>query len=522
MLESLDITDKSIKSNMENSMIIEDEIKNIIDKNPGQNIKSDIELLKTMGFDKKMINKVYILLRPENIERAIDYMTEINGIYQHDFIQSNNPNEKSLCFICKNIINKHLNYIPNDLLNDVQMNNNNKIIQEKKDNIIKETDKGDNIPLNKECDVCYESISKEEEDLNEIPCGHLFCNHCWFNYLKSLITEAKVEKIKCMDHECNDIIPEKFILQHLSENNDLIEKYYKFKKRAEILQDKNKKLCPQPNCESFLQNSKSQYVKCENGHEFCFNCLRPPHGKESCDKNLENQLIKWTKGKRVKRCPRCKIYTEKNEGCNHMTCVNCKYQWCWLCEGEYQYGHYDSGKCQGQQFTKADAPQKIKQRRNIDFNVSYGCGFYELRGCLYPIYNNDFDNLCCKYIAILCFWLFGIPVVFFNIISQGMRRMQRNCAPLFFMMALFMILSLFICFQILFTILSTPFILICLIYHRCFGCFLIIFRFRQYNFHNGIRRRVSFDDDILDDRSYDLEDDDYNDDYISSLDYTLI
>ena len=205
-----------------------------------------------------------------------------------------------------------------------------------------------------------------------------------------------------------------------------------------------------------------------------------------------------------------------------MTCVNCKYQWCWLCEGEYQYGHYDSGKCQGQQFTKADAPQKIKQRRNIDFNVSYGCGFYELRGCLYPIYNNDFDNLCCKYIAILCFWLFGIPVVFFNIISKGMRRMQRNCAPLFFMMALFMILSLFICFQILFTILSTPFILICLIEHRCFGCFLIIFRFRQYNFHNGIRRRVSFDDDILDDRSYDLEDDDYNDDYISSLDYTLL
>ena len=31
---------------MENSLVIEDEIKNIIDKNPGQNIKEDIELLK--------------------------------------------------------------------------------------------------------------------------------------------------------------------------------------------------------------------------------------------------------------------------------------------------------------------------------------------------------------------------------------------------------------------------------------------------------------------------------------------
>ena len=23
-----------------------------------------------------------------------------------------------------------------------------------------------------------------------------------------------------------------------------------------------------------------------------------------------------------------------------MTCAEYKYQWCWLCEGEYKYGHY--------------------------------------------------------------------------------------------------------------------------------------------------------------------------------------
>ena len=34
-----------------------------------------------MGYDKKMINKVYILLRPENIERAIDYLTQKKKIY---------------------------------------------------------------------------------------------------------------------------------------------------------------------------------------------------------------------------------------------------------------------------------------------------------------------------------------------------------------------------------------------------------------------------------------------------------
>ena len=65
-------------------------------------------------------------------------------------------------------------------------------------------------------------------------------------------------------------------------------------------------------CESFLQKSeKSKYVQCENGHKYCYECLKAPHGDKSCDHKIEKQFAKWTKGKRVKRCPRCKMYTEK-------------------------------------------------------------------------------------------------------------------------------------------------------------------------------------------------------------------
>ena len=95
-----------------NTIDIEDEMNNSLAMDEGQNIKADIELLRSMGFDKKMINKVYVLLGPQNIQRAIDYMTEINGIYQHDFIPSSNPNEQSLCFICKKPGINHINYIP--------------------------------------------------------------------------------------------------------------------------------------------------------------------------------------------------------------------------------------------------------------------------------------------------------------------------------------------------------------------------------------------------------------------------
>ena len=491
-----DVEENLIEVNQRNSFVVEDEINEFLDKDEGKNIKADIELLNNMGFDKKMINKVYILLRPENIERAIDYMTEIDGIYQHDFVSSSNPNEKSLCFICKKPKNNHLDYIPNDLLIDVELDNNHININQINNDINIDNDEN-----YYECEVCYEQI--EDKKLNTIPCGHLFCTHCWFNYLKTLISEAKVEKIKCMNHECNENISEEFILEHISDNNDLIEKYKKFKKRVEILQDKNKKLCPNPDCDSFLQKSEqTKYVKCEYGHEYCFDCLRPPHGDESCDDNLEKQLVNWTKGKRVKRCPRCKIYTEKNEGCNHMTCVSCKYQWCWLCEGEYKYGHYDSGKCQGQQFAKADYPKEIindnnnynnninvnvnNQNNNEDRNNSGICNFglHKIFRCVYPdrvlpfyYLNNEAPKFI--YLLIIGFWLFGVLVNFIFIFEYNVDKnfvKPKTCAEKTrFVFEFLTGLALTVSFQITFTCLITPFILICFIYPRFFVIFIAFF-----------------------------------------------
>ena len=49
----------SLIENRRESIVIDDQIENFLESNEGQNIKSDIDLLIQMGFDKKMINKVY-------------------------------------------------------------------------------------------------------------------------------------------------------------------------------------------------------------------------------------------------------------------------------------------------------------------------------------------------------------------------------------------------------------------------------------------------------------------------------
>ena len=97
---------------------------NFLKEHEGELIVSDIQILKGMGYDKKMINKIYILLQPENIERAIDLMTQTDGIYQHNFFENHNKGkDKDLCFICKKPKRFHLDYIPEELIeNNSQIN----------------------------------------------------------------------------------------------------------------------------------------------------------------------------------------------------------------------------------------------------------------------------------------------------------------------------------------------------------------------------------------------------------------
>jgi len=108
------------------------------------------------------------------------------------------------------------------------------------------------------------------------------------------------------------------------------------------------------------KEKKTTFIKCKNGHKFCFVCLKDWHEGKKCDVDDEEGFQIWKKNKIIKQCPKCKMYTEKNEGCNHMTCVECKYQWCWLCCGEYKTGHFSSGKCAGLQFFKPKNEEEIQ------------------------------------------------------------------------------------------------------------------------------------------------------------------
>ena len=165
-------------------------------------------------------------------------------------------NMNFLKIIIRKKIKDYVLYVKNQKkfrLNYINENDNN-IENENKDE--DENDNKDlNISENKDntCNVCYEEIEKEEMKFNHLPCNHVCCTHYWINYFKALILKANVEQIKCVEHKCTTIIPESFIMNQIQNDKQLADKYYRFKKRAEIINDPDKKHCPKANCDIYLK-----------------------------------------------------------------------------------------------------------------------------------------------------------------------------------------------------------------------------------------------------------------------------
>ena len=327
------------------------------------NYSEEKNILKSMGFEENLINKVYKNIRPINLQEALDYL---NKDEKDKFIHSFIPNEKNICLICEEKRGAHaedtsIGYnndillIPNKIYSDDSEKN-----RERKNSKI-----GKYSYLYKTvCEICEEEINNNEKKKLMLPCKHYFCSDCWFQYLKEKINNANVYKINCMKHECGYSLSEAFVDSIIKQDAQLLQKYKKFLTRRKLMESNKKiKFCPFPDCDGYAEkkNKKEKIVKCNFGHEFCFDCGNKPHPKQKCEELIDKDFERWKAGRVLKRCPHCKFWTEKNEGCNHMTCIECKFQWCWLCQKECLLGHYSSGPCRGLHFEKEESEEKTKK-----------------------------------------------------------------------------------------------------------------------------------------------------------------
>ncbi|XP_047479235.1 potential E3 ubiquitin-protein ligase ariadne-2-like [Penaeus chinensis] len=190
------------------------------------------------------------------------------------------------------------------------------------------------------CPVCLAPMSPDIA--SHLSCGHTFCNDCWSKHFEVQITQGMSTGIECMGNKCQVLAPEDFVLPLLTRPR-LKEKYQQYAFADYVRSHPQLRFCPGPNCNIVVQakESRAKRVKCTSCKtQFCYKCGSDYHAPTDCE-TIKKWLTKCADDSETanyisahtKDCPKCHICIEKNGGCNHMQCYNCKHDFCWMCLG---------------------------------------------------------------------------------------------------------------------------------------------------------------------------------------------
>jgi len=240
--------------------------------------------------------------------------------------------------------------------------NNNKNTDLENEMLIKQLLEGDRKRLQDELDqkrypclICDEEYTIDNIYLLD-NCNHRYCRDCLEQMLKTKINDGKVQDVRCPDPRCNVQIDYNQIRQ-IIRDNDIFAKYEQFNLKRALESMPDLRWCPRPGCQNAMIGSPDMPMMiCSNEtcrFSFCFVCKEEWHADISCEKyqewKLENneaeaRYADWVR-QFAKACPKCTSPIEKNGGCNHMTCMKCKHQFCWLCSVDYKTDHWSTSSC---------------------------------------------------------------------------------------------------------------------------------------------------------------------------------
>ncbi|GKV09662.1 hypothetical protein SLEP1_g21124 [Rubroshorea leprosula] len=204
------------------------------------------------------------------------------------------------------------------------------------------------------CEICLER--KEPNEMFTVGgCAHSFCTECISMHVKTRLEEG-VTVIKCPAVSCRAVLELDACRPVLPKGVlDLWEKTLCVK----LIEEKDRLYCPFRDCSAVLLNDTGGEVimesECPFCHRlFCAQCKVPWHQGMDCkefqrlnedERGREDLTLRsLAKEKKWGRCPRCKYYVERTEGCPHITC-RCGFQFCYLCGAEWTEDH---GGCQGE------------------------------------------------------------------------------------------------------------------------------------------------------------------------------
>lgn len=217
----------------------------------------------------------------------------------------------------------------------------------------------------KQCQICTDE--KPIIDFRTLSCGHnIACAACLKSIAEQAIEQKRTTTLKCPDMRCNRGIEERD-LKKIIYNKSQQEEIADIQLQEWIRQQPGAKNCPTTNCAyAFINGDQvAGQIDCPScNHRYCNQCLHPHAQNITCqdaelsrNPNAAERASQAWKQQNTKACPHCNAAIEKNEGCLHMTCRSCTYQFCWNCLGDWRT-HYDNYNCQNRVNTPVQAQQQ--------------------------------------------------------------------------------------------------------------------------------------------------------------------
>ncbi|KAE9401240.1 hypothetical protein BT96DRAFT_974906 [Gymnopus androsaceus JB14] len=196
------------------------------------------------------------------------------------------------------------------------------------------------------CPICLDAVSSPVQ----VGCGHIYCSACMNHFLTA---DVKSFPVLCLGDEtrCGKPIALPIIQKFLTEVqfNSFLESAFTdhIEKNPQIY-----KYCRTPDCERLYRCASREATANDNRlqlccpscfSEICSRCHEDGHEGMTCDErqqarsdqaNNDELNAEWAGKTGVKKCPKCDVWIEKTEGCNHIEC-RCGAHICWRCMGTF-------------------------------------------------------------------------------------------------------------------------------------------------------------------------------------------
>ncbi|KAL5471679.1 hypothetical protein PMIN07_001515 [Paraphaeosphaeria minitans] len=205
--------------------------------------------------------------------------------------------------------------------------------------------------LTRQCAVCSDSIH-----IADVPslsrCTHqaATCVGCFARWIESQLTTQGWNGISCPDVSCNSILTHYDVQAYATP--EVFAQYDMYSMRDALGQVANFKWCRNSACTSGQEHDADGniFTCAACGHKACVTHDVDWHEDETCDEysyrvsgakereqKAQDEASVAAISKLSKKCPGpdCAFNIEKNEGCDHMTCSRCRYEFCWECLADY-------------------------------------------------------------------------------------------------------------------------------------------------------------------------------------------